>query len=500
MPALYLFHRRTLLAGDDLQLPSIAWASSSAVQLLIFLPCLLYYTIALLLLATPPSSLLSLTSSFNNDADNEILAVDARQLYNDDASANDANSNSQSTTIMLSTECSTSTSNYTNMTFPHLLLFYLIGIAIYTSTSLYYERRIFHLSSLGTPTMNTHLRNAPLAKLIEFKMTYLTGWNFILLVYGIIITCIYLPEYIQCFPTIWWIVWASNILFQIVQCLLIVTTLVSLWSVHPVVIVTSPSNAVATTTTDLYHRHNADITHHLHHTHNNIEIAEEMWRARCQGCCRLLAVSTCFLFGGRGIVSHAADDAGGGGGGEKFYGDIARALADYFADFGDYESGGGGQEGGSGLDVVPSDIGLGIVLLRHIQAQRKMLAQRDAHQQQRQQQQETNAPSGNYGSSRCGGSEQVVSGGASTDRSTLLFRRSTSQLSSAPCEDCESVPPQPLVSTHTEEEAYRSFSRTVLSPSNSEHYALIEEGAHFSRHQLAIYTVSCCVISLLCIS
>ena len=50
--------------------------------------------------------------------------------------------------------------------------------------------------------------------------------------------------------------------------------------------------------------------------------------------------------------------------------------------------------------------------------------------------------------------------------------------------DCESMP------SHTEEEeAYRSFSRTVLSSSNSEHRALIEEGAHFSRHQLAIHTV-----------
>ena len=44
--------------------------------------------------------------------------------------------------------------------------------------------------------------------------------------------------------------------------------------------------------------------------------------------------------------------------------------------------------------------------------------------------------------------------------------------------------------SHTEEEeAYRSFSRTVLSSSNSEHRALIEEGAHFSRHQLAIHMV-----------
>ncbi len=188
-------------------------------------------------------------------------------------------------------------------------------------------------------------------------------------------------------------------------------------------------------------------------------------------------------------MSHAVEDGGSGGGGEKFYGDIARALADYFADFGDYESGGGGgNEGGAGgLDVVPSDIGLGIVLLRHIQTQRKMLAQRDAFQQE-QQQQQTNANFGNYGS-RSSGINQTLSERASTDRSTFLYRRSTSHLSSLPGRDCESMP------SHTKEEAYRSFSRTVLSSSNSEHRALIEEGAHFSRHQLAIYTVRYCLIS-----
>jgi len=482
MPALHLFHRRTLLAGDDLQLPSIAWGASFAVQLFGFLPCLLYYTIALLLMTSTSSiSILLLSSSspeeyFDDGSLNDNLVVDTRQLYydyysstNDDAE--DAyNSNTQST-IMQSAECNNSTSGYTDMRFPHLILVYLIGMAIYTSTSIYYERRIFQLSSIGTPTINTHLRNAPLAELIEFKMISLAGMNFIFLVHGIFITCMFLSEYIQCFPTIWWIVWAASLLFQIVQCLLTVTTLVSLWRVHPVAIVpaSSPSNHNVTTT-DFYHRHHADTTTPFHHTHNNIEIAEEMWRSRCQGCCRIMAISTCFLFGGRGIVSHAAED--GGGGGEKFYGDIARALADYFADFGDYENSGTIDGGGVGLDVVPSDIGLGIVLLRHIQAQRKMLAQRDALQQREQQTDAT-----------------AVSIRASTDRSTLLFRRSTSQVSSSPGGDCESpVPP------HTEEEAYRSFSRTVLSSTNSEHYALIEEGAHFSRHQLAIYTVRCSLL------
>jgi hypothetical protein len=114
---------------------------------------------------------------------------------------------------------------------------------------------------------------------------------------------------------------------------------------------------------DFYRRH-VDTAH----THGNSHMAEEMWQTRCEGCCRVLAVSTFFLFGGKRIVSHAAE-----GGGEKFYGDIARALADYFADFGQ-----GNDAGERGLDVVPSDVGLGFVMLRHMQAQRKMLAKRDA--------------------------------------------------------------------------------------------------------------------------
>ena len=54
--------------------------------------------------------------------------------------------------------------------------------------------------------------------------------------------------------------------------------------------------------------HGNNGAHHHHH------IAEEMWQARCEGCCRALAVSTCFLFGGRGIVLHAAKRGGRGGG------------------------------------------------------------------------------------------------------------------------------------------------------------------------------------------
>ena len=67
MPALYLFNRRTLLAGDDLQLPSLAWGSVSTVQLFILVPYLLYYDIELLLTSPEKDDLNSSAYDDNND-------------------------------------------------------------------------------------------------------------------------------------------------------------------------------------------------------------------------------------------------------------------------------------------------------------------------------------------------------------------------------------------------------------------------------------------------
>ena len=495
MPALYLFNRRTLLAGDDLQLPSLAWGSVSTVQLFILVPYLLYYDIELLL-TSPEKDDLNYHAYYDNDwsssesgridnEDLESITIIRRSLLL--YSSNNDNEDDYFTTTMerylptmQTAECSKSTSQYTNYTFPILLFIYLIGITTYRAMSLYYERRIFHTSSLGTPTINIQLRK-PLKKLIEFKMIWLGGYNALLLLFGLCIGGVYISGYNECFPTVWWVVWFVLFITQGVQFFINFTTLISLWRVNPA----SSLNATSTTAivddeqqlqnnnSDFYTRHVDSL-----HRHDNVSVAEELWQNRCEGCCRVLAVSTCFMFGGKGIVSHAAE-----GGGEKFYGDIARALADYFADFGD-----GNGNGSTGLDVVPSDVGLGFVMLRHIQAQRKMLARRDALQQ-------TNGGVGGYGSSSRLGSQTNLSAmdnsnnnvpSLSTNRTTLLFRRKGPSQN----EGSEvTTTPQPNIESQTNgEEAYRSFSRTVLSPSNPDDYALVEEGAHFARHQLAIYT------------
>lgn len=152
MPALYLFNRRTLLAGDDLQLPSLAWGALSAVQTFVLLPILLWFNIELLLLR----------NSYRNVSENTVFGLDryhftqntiheyrptiterVLQYADDDVITNDLS--------MQSTQCSFATSNFTIMTFPYLLVTYLFATSIFCAISLWYEQRIYQLSSLGHP-------------------------------------------------------------------------------------------------------------------------------------------------------------------------------------------------------------------------------------------------------------------------------------------------------------------------------------------------------------
>lgn len=396
MPALYLFNRRTLLAGDDLQIPSIVWGAGFAVELFIFLPYLLFYAIELALTTDAPDE---------NDDYFSQLDKELQRMHSD--------------------ACNKATSGYTDKMFCCLTLVYLAGLAIFCGISLFCEQRIFKLSSLGTPTCGFELR-LPLGKIIENKMTTLTGFNFVLMAFGLVSILNFISSYVHCFPKFWWVLIFVLFWIQGLQCLFNFTTLVALWRADPI------TNNVDNEGS-FYQRH----VEHIHQ-HDAVEMAEEMWQNRCDGCCRVMAISTCFFFGGKNIVSQAA------GGVEKFYGDISRALADYFH--------GSGSES---LDVVPSDVALGFVILRHIQAQRNLLARREVLRQ-------TN-----------------LSHMPSSPGKALLFRRNTND---------------DIVENHRDaleessNETYQTFSRSLLNPSNPEDFAILREGARFARHQLAAYT------------
>lgn len=468
----------------------------TSIQLFILLPYLLYYNIELLLTSSPSSDDYYDDVYIDNNTNNNNLN------YEDDYFETLLNPHN----YMQSNACSNATSSYTNYTFPILLLIYQIGISILTSISICYEQSIYATSCIGTPTLQIEVRNGQLKSLIEFKLTWLNGYNSLLLIYGLILGCVTLllgndtnTSYMKCYPTSWWIVWLTLLIIQFGQCFVNYTTLFALlWRAKPSS--TTSSLDQQNQSTDFYQRH---LDQHHNHRHDNIDVAEELWQNRCEGCCRLLAISTCFMFGGRGIVSHSSSSTsaeGRGGGGDKFYGDIARALADYFADFNDGE----GSSSSTGLDVVPSDVGLGFVLLRHIQAQRKMLARRDALRQQQQQVFDNNDQgSGGYGSRSSSytdlyGLRNAANTNAppqlpstlSSNRTTLLFRKSTQSHQPHPIEDTEGgSSAQPNQAQEDDEAAYSSYSRKVLCPSNNtDDYTLLEEGARFARHQLAIYT------------
>ena len=439
MPALHLFDRRTLLAGDDLQLPSLAWGILSFLQIFVLLPILLWFDVQLLLLRHSDDS-----RQWRMTMSNDEYTIDSQSLL-----------------VMNSPECSEATSNYTEMNFPSLLLVFLVGASISCSVSLWYEQRIFQLSSLGTPTLNLHLRH-PLRRLIEVKLTYLMGYNLVLLTFGSACTIHFVGEYLHCFPLLWWICWFTFLTIQTFQSLFAITSLVSILRIQPRNALNEPI-MMGGDTDNLYQQHTNTMDMH------NSNEAEELWRTRCEGCCRTLAISTCFFFGGQSIVSTSE--------GQKFYGDISRALADYFAGF-----------DGEGLDVVPSDVVLGFVVLRHMQAQRKLVAKREALGQL------------GYGSrpGSCVDLTRAVDNNSARDsnKRTLFFRWRNSSSNeqyvveepSSPLRQESNNSANTPTSPSRADEEYQSFSRIVLSPSNANDLLAIEEGAYFARHQLAIYT------------
>ena len=75
---------------------------------------------------------------------------------------------------------------------------------------------------------------------------------------------------------------------------------------------------------------------------------------RCRSFCQCASRATCFLFGGRDLVDDVVGD----------YGQVARALADYFED-------------GGVLDIVPSDIAAGFMMLQKEQRLRLLEAKKE---------------------------------------------------------------------------------------------------------------------------
>lgn len=386
MPAIHLLGRRTLLGGDDLQLPCFVAISFRVIQLL---GCLV-----------PIWWNIGVEAKRHGGLWNYVW-YDANDF-----------------------ECRTS------HIMPLLLVIYSTLSTIFAIVSLIWESRLYHATNQDCPT-KTQPRSHQVESLLEFKLIPLGIILSLIAILGLVTVC-FAKSYYDCTqPTqatleeftqdddFWRIVTATRLNEDNTQ-----SSALLWWIAYAILWVTQFLESVFVNLTwiALLRRSPASSpAPDLHH-----DMVEELWNERCVRFCECLGKSTCFLFGGRNMAMGN-------------YGDVARALADYL-------------ETGGNLDLVPSDIVMGFMVLSKIQRQRILQARSEVNRE----------------TSRIRESNSVDSD---------LPGRGTSEL-------------QSFYIMHQEgmETFYESTSRKVLNINKMLDRSILQEGARFSRYQLAIYT------------
>lgn len=411
MPALYLFQRRTLLGGDDLQ---------PAAFLTIGLRCF-----QLLLLMVPVMHRIS--------RDLHTAGGFLSYLLYDPSMDEDCRH-----------------SHY----FPLLFVIYALSSSVYSLASMSLEWKIASWSSRGSPT-DREPRSSHVARLVEYKLVPFSLVLFVIWMIGLG-ACLWARRYYQCLRQdentldseslshkILWIAFLQLLASQLGELLFSWSFLLHLC--------TQPTQVVSGTGSDF-----DDLEIALPNV--NHELVEQMWADRCSSFCQCLSVASCFVFGGRELAGQAE------------FGDVARALADYL-------------ETGGVLDVVPSDIATGLVILQILQKQRLEQSRLAVLEQ---------VPR----TDRLGTvvDTPVPSGGEDV-RHRLL---------DAPVSECLAIDERSLaspnydttsLSSHRDvlaEEVHRqNFAQNqnaLLDPRNSEDVHLLNEGARYANYALAIYT------------
>ena len=516
MPSLRIFGRRTLLGGDDLQIPSLLTVLVRVVQLA-FLLVPLYLHIG-------------------REATREGGLAGWLSLSWDDAANNNCDDGD-----------GTGGGGAHRRYFPLLLFVYTIGTTLYTALTIRLESRLYRKAGIGTPTERTDLRQRAVAPLLERKLVPVALGNVLIWSVGVAAIVLSGPYYAcrqgaggaggggdnneaasdddiihtdvlpYVHPHLWWYALTLLLLTQFAEVVL------SAWAIWRICslpkresdVVSFPRESEgavgaggAVAGAEQQQRSpspSSSLPHYVHyvaqhHRHQHHELAEEMWRDRCRLFCRCLSVSTCFLFGGREV------DSGD-------YTAVARALADYF-------------EEGDALDLVPSDVVAGFVMLQRIQRQRVLEARRAVIESRRTVESLEDGHAGStstvsslrdsalkrsahesiFAGGGGGGNGSVGSVGAPA--SPALSRpRTSSRASLSPMPDPRTPAPDRSAALYSdsvypsdpsalafrmEHNAnrtwYETTSRSVLCRNDEEDRAMIAEGARFARHALAIYT------------
>ena len=320
MPAIHLFERRTILGGDDLQFGAFVTAILRMLQLTLLLGPILAH-----------------------------MAHECRKnggfwafLFYDpsvDADCRD--------------------SHY----FSLLLVIYALSSCLYGFASLVLEWRITRWAGVGTPT-DTRIRSPKVSYLLEVKLAPFSLILFIVWMTGVSALC-FAPHYYRCrdLEDLWAMEKEGKEINSAQEEDLGSTSISSrirLWWIAVFFLLLTQASEIFVAWLFVLHLCSKPKddrflpqpgSNLLESSYPNHELVEQMWADRCAAACQCLGVASCFAFGGRELLGQAE------------FGDVARALADYL-------------ETGGVLDVVPSDIAMGFLLLQRIQLERSLRTRR----------------------------------------------------------------------------------------------------------------------------
>lgn len=348
-------------------------------------------------------------------------------------------------------------------TFPLIVFSFTLGSTLFYPFAIFVESRIYHWSGKGCPTQ-AQPRSKNIEALLELKLLPLSIVVLLLFWLGVSALC-FVPSYYTCRDvsdetieveeTFWnTIIPKSHVLWLVCLALLVISQCFDAFTSLGFVL-------------DLWIRNPHELKEHARLDraildHHNHDFAEEMWASRCSCFCKCLGRSTCFVFGGRdfSLLGSSVNSK---------FGDIARALADYL-------------ETRGVLDVVPSDILTGFLVLQRVQRYR-LLAKRKTILRQ------SSAKLSSFRSNQTSSSSSILS-----SFFTPHQEESASPVAlishTAILDEVEITSNFQKKNIHKEEEEELLITRfgTVLDPYNPDEMAILHEGAHFSRFALAIYT------------
>jgi sn1-specific diacylglycerol lipase len=361
MPALVLFNRRTILGGDDIQPTCIVTIVVRLIQILFLCIPILHYTI------------MKLIHSNEDSTDSTFLFSEAH-FRNTTAAGTDRSDASLSSYGTVGTL----------RTFYVWISIWTIVSTLYNIISILIERQVLYWSNFGTPTTEVQMRSYHLQLLLHFKLFTWTIILFLIWMVGIIGVFGYflVPHFSRSSTNSLLDTTAtsmqrtvivstnfgsgSQMLQKQVYLLAIIVMLSSqmmeifvsamftfrLYQIQPIDETASLSSFVSLPAdADELGSLPEDINAHYNH-----ELVEEMWADRCETTCHCLSVSTCYMFGGRNLSNQSTAGTSMMQGASVFS-DVARALADFL-------------ESRGVLNIVPSDIVAGLIILQRIQHQR----------------------------------------------------------------------------------------------------------------------------------